>query len=684
MNHLTKKVNFFGFLLPCLLMWQAVFASTFTVTNTNDSGSGSLRQAILDNNAAGPGPNDITFAIPGTGPFTIQPTTDLPHITVPVLVDGYSQSGASPNTLLEGTNAILMIEINGSNYTVGDGTSTGIGLGFDGGSDGSTVQGLVFNEWILAGIKLDSTTNFVTGNFIGTNVAGNAQMANATGVWVDDDDNVVGGTLPADVNLIAGSFAEFLGNASILVYGDNVTIQGNLIGLDTTGEVALGNSQLGILASDVTNLLVGGTTPAERNIISGQSVNGIEFSSVTNSFIQGNFIGTDVTGTKAVGNANSGICFFAEGGSPTTGNFISGNLISGNGDGIKLGSLFFNSGTSLNFVVGNLIGTDYTGTKRIGNCGEGIWVFDSLNIIGGTQAAQRNIISGNERNGILVTSDATGTQILGNYIGTDITGLNAMGNRFNGVQLGTAGGMNSSISTLIGGSGAGDGNIISGNRKNGIKIQSFSTTNIIQGNLIGVNVDMKPLPNEKSGVRISYSNSNLIGGNGVDEGNVIAFNHEGVVVGENAEDDYSVGNSILTNSIYANKGLGIDLHLNSRRRNVSGDGPNNSQSSPRLEFAYRTSTSTVINGKLKSDPNTTYLIQFFSDFFIQTCNCNTSIPKGQGKTFLGQITVTTDSSGEVRFSATVDPSSIFSTVTATATSLVTQDTSQFSYPIATR
>lgn len=663
--NVIKKYCFSGFLLLTLL-WQGLNAATFTVTTTADSGTGSLRQAILDNNASS-GPNQINFNIPGTGPFTIQPATDLPDITIPVTINGYTQPGASPNTLSQRTNAVLMIEINGSNYTVGDGTSTGKGLHLDSGSDGSVIRGLVINQWIKDGITVTSSSNSIAGNFIGTDINGDQEMANATGIRIGEDNNSVGSEEPADLNLIAGSFATFLDNSSLKIEScSSAVIQGNLIGVDKTGNHALGNSQIGVNVVSASSITIGGPNAAQRNIISGQSINGIELDGVTDSTIQGNYIGTNIKGTKAIGNHNTGIFFL---GGNITGNTITNNLISGNGTGIKI----FESTTTGNFITSNLIGTDYKGKNSLGNLENGIWIFNSPSTIGGS--GQGNVISGNGHNGILITSDSTGAQILGNYIGTDIKGKKAIGNGENGIQLGTAGGKNRAISAVIGGSESGEGNIISGNKENGIKIQSFSFNNVIQGNLIGLSVKQEPLLNREAAIQISQSSNNLIGGPNTNEGNAIFYNHcGGVVVGEDACDTVSVGNSILTNSITGISGLGIDLHMDWKEK--SHQGPNHFQSSPTLESAVRRSSSTEIIGKLESDPNTNYLLQFFKD---PCCN------EGQGKIFLGQINVTTDSHGKAKFKAKVNPVHVFTCITATATiqggGSSFLDSSEFSRPI---
>lgn len=672
------------FLFSALLFALHIEAATFTVTNTNDSGPGSLRQAILDNNAAGPG-NVINFNIPGTGPFTIKPLTDLPIITKTVTIDGYSQPGTSPNTIVDGDDAVLLIEINGSAYTVGDGVTTGRGLTLGAGSDGSAIRGLVINEWILAGIGIgyfdtvadapvSSDGNTIAGNFIGTDVSGLVQKANRTGVLVlFSDGNIIGGANFAEINVISGSFSAFLGGSCVTVSaGSGNIILLNLIGTDRNGIEALGNSIEGVFLSQATGTLI------IANIISGQTNCGVQVNSCIGTVIVGNFIGTDVIASNAIGNQDAGIYLAAESG-PTTFTLIASNVISGNGNGILLGSLFFNSGTSQTSITGNKIGTDLTGKIAIPNIENGIWVFDSNNSIGSPADFDRNIISGNGQNGILISSQAQNTLVQGNYIGTDITGAIALGNGFNGIQLGIAGGKNGAISNLIGGTATGDGNVISANEQNGILIQSYSSENVIQGNLIGLASDgTSPLPNGENGISISTSSDNLIGGEVPEAGNRIAYNTlAGVLVGENRHDVFSVRDSILTNSIFANQGLGIDLHKH--HSPSAGEkpiiGPNNFQRSPKIKVKANGGVLEV-QGKLKGPwRNATYLIQFFS---------NATSKVGQGQTFLQQISVTANKKGSATFSTTLPLNPAQPFISCTATKLTFEglpgDTSEFSLP----
>lgn len=465
----TIRNNHFslGFFLMFTCWAPMALGATYTINTTADSGAGSLRDAINQVNAGTF--NAISFNIPPSDPgynaftntWTIAPGSDLPTIIRTVMIDGYSQPGSSVNTLIQGDNAILTIVLNGINV-ISDGFTTGNGLHFGAGSDGSIVQGLVINQWFLNGILIDGTNGGINGiqilgNFIGTDAAGSMALPTRTGVGISGathqiTNTIIGTPLPADRNIFGGSFGYLIFDSFIVrgacicsCYNTGTTIQNNYIGTDTSGTQALGLSQAGVMFISENNSTIGGTASAESNLISGQTLYGI---SLTNTLptllpnpgpgcrlciIEGNYIGTDITGTKPLGNANAGITID----SYSTQNSIINNVVSGNGVGIRLGQ-FAMPGSINNIVQGNKIGTDYTGTLALENNDFGIIINDSQNSIGGTNSAQANLISGNGKGGILVYG-ATGTIISGNYIGTDITGTLQIGNGGNGIQLGTNG-----------------------------------------------------------------------------------------------------------------------------------------------------------------------------------------------------------------------------------------------------
>jgi hypothetical protein len=282
--------------LMFLLAAALARGNTYTVTNTNDSGAGSLRKAIDDANA-NPGADTIAFNIPGAGVHTITPLTDLPQITDSVTIDGYTQPGSSVNTDPIATNAVLLIELDGSTQPFSD-----RGLWIADTAGGTTIRGLVINRWDI-GIQLSGPGSHVTGNFIGTDPAGNPGGYNAWGIWFDGTDlaTVIGGTAPADRNLISGN------GDGIAVLSGRLTIQGNLIGTDRTGTHPGGifsHTGTGVYLSATTSpgSIVGGTAAGAGNVISGNSIGvSIYFDSVAN-VVQGNRIGTNAAGTGPLGN----------------------------------------------------------------------------------------------------------------------------------------------------------------------------------------------------------------------------------------------------------------------------------------------------------------------------------------------------------------------------------------------
>jgi hypothetical protein len=278
------------------LAGSSLLASTFTVTNTADSGPGSLRQAILDANAS-PGLDTIAFNIPGSGVHTITPATSLDSVTSPVLIDGYTQPGASPNTDPLATNAVILIELDGTTTI-----STGIDI-LGAGAAGSTVQGLAINRF-QQGIVVrgGATGSVIRGSFLGTDPTGSVARPNIVGVEVSDADCHVGGTAPADRNLVSGNTAGVFSGAIQIAGGGGAVIQGNLVGTDATGMLAIPNAEAIYSNMPAT---IGGTAPGAGNVISGNSLSGIFYQS--DILIQGNLIGVAADGVSPLGNGLHGI-----------------------------------------------------------------------------------------------------------------------------------------------------------------------------------------------------------------------------------------------------------------------------------------------------------------------------------------------------------------------------------------
>ena len=270
----------FRFGLVLLLAAGFAGANTFTVTNTNDSGAGSLRQAILDANA-NPGADTIVFNIPGAGVQTISPTSALPTITDAVMIDGYTQPGASPNTDPNGFNGTLLIELDGENA----GPSSGLRIA----AGSSTVRGLVINRFMLSGqndpegngIFLESLGgNHIEGNFLGTDPSGTLARPNTnTGVFVRSPNNTIGGVSPGARNVISGNApydGAYVSAAFVPGLTDGTVIEGNFIGTQADGIAPLGNARNGVtITHDSALTTVGGASAGAGNRIAFNGDEGV-------------------------------------------------------------------------------------------------------------------------------------------------------------------------------------------------------------------------------------------------------------------------------------------------------------------------------------------------------------------------------------------------------------------------
>jgi len=625
---------------------SANFAATrqmFVVTNANDHGAGSLRQAILDANAT-IGTDTIIFNVPGSGVHTINLLIGLPVITDPVVIDATTQPGFAGAPLIElnGTQA-------GSNLN-----------GLQISSAGCTIRGFVIGKFISgAGILLSSNGNTVQGNYIGTDSTGTVGRNNFYGILISNSsNNLIGGTTSAARNVISGNSFD-----GVNIGGSGNQIQGNFIGTNASGTAAVPNGINGVnisISPQLTNNVVGGTAPGAGNLISGNQ-RGINLFSPGN-FIQGNLIGTDVSGTKSLGNGTGIAAAVAN---TLIGGTIPGarNVISGNtGDGVTLGG-------AGSLLQGNFIGTDMSGTAALGNGGSGV-VAGSGALVGGITPEARNVISGNGGFGnISLGSNSSGAQavVQGNYIGTDVTGNVALTNPQAGISI-------SGSSNLVGGLAPGAANVISGNRVGlqiGGSIFPGPAGNVVQGNVIGSNaLGNSALPNSLGGIAISGSSSNTIGGFQNGAANKISFNG-----GPGVNVSSGTGNSIRGNSISSNAGLGIDLFPIGVTPNDPGDadtGANNLQNFPLLTAVIPNGGATTIQGILNSTPNTTYAIDFYSN-----SACDPS-GNGEGERFVGSATVTTAGDGNASINAMV-PAALAPgiVVTATATDPI-GNTSEFS------
>ncbi|HVQ38769.1 MAG TPA: FG-GAP-like repeat-containing protein, partial [Pyrinomonadaceae bacterium] len=468
------------------------------------------------------------------------------------------------------------VEINGNNVANTDGIRIL--------AANSAMRGMVFNRYTLgAGIALGKLSTggncIVEGNRIGTDVAGDTvQMSSTTsvsGLRVDDSPNsTIGGTTAAARNIISGTGQGIGGGAN----SAGLKIQGNYIGVNSAGTVALGNRFGGIIlasgAATTGNLTIGGTDPGARNIVSANDAANLGGDGIRIAgnaiLVQGNLIGTNASGLSALGDQRRGVDLNSTN-STIGGSTVSArNIISGatrGGIGVVLTGNFDNNPDN-NLIQGNYIGTNLNGTAAVGNAGSGILLSTESNTdtIGGVIAGARNIISGNAGQGVAISGGASfpasNHQVLNNYIGTDVNGTANLGNTFGGVTL--SGGSNNRIGNTSGG------------------------------------------------------------------GNIIAFNGSGlggvsVSIGTN---DPFTGNQVRRNSIFGNAGRGI------RYNSV-----NTLDKEPVLSM-----NGSVGQGRLlAARPNANYVVEFYSN---PQCGDAQLV---QAQTYIGEITTTTDAGGNSPF-----------------------------------
>jgi len=596
-------------LLPPL---PAVHAATYTVSNTNDSLTGSLRKAINDANTHA-GADVIEFAIPGSGPFVISPLTPLPPVWDSsggtLVIDGYTQSGAieadadSPATIpvvLDGSLLPFQPDDNPIN--------NGLWIA----SSGNTVRGLTIigfphNGIVIAPVPIDpwllADSNTIEGCHVGVRNGATVAAANGwDGIYIGlgASGNTIGGSSPEDINVVSDN-----GYIGVDIHYSGTSgnvVMGNRIGTVGTGDGAMGNGWFGVrIYSSASGNTIGGDGSGEGNVISGNGRSGVQvLGPATNvNVVSGNIIGLNHIGGAAVPNGESGVILQASTGGPQ-GNIIGGdssgerNIISGNHDnGVTLVGI----GTQSNIVSGNYIGLNQAGTLARGNTHDGVSIEGgaSGNTIGGDAAGERNIISGNDQYGVHLSGSGTDDNVIaGNYISADPAGTTAIGNWWEGVRF-----EDGPADNVVGGSAAQVGNLISGNEGRGISFDDAGTGNEVAANAIGVDVTgEEAMPNDGDGIAVfgpateltiggaSPAEGNVIGGNigdgielngasgvvvrgnyiGVDRGRTDALGNSscGVYAGNGAADN-TIGPG---NVIMYNIGGGVDIATDTSVRNI--------------------------------------------------------------------------------------------------------------------
>ena len=487
------------------------------------------------------------------------------------IISGNTQSGVSLVSASTGTQII-------NNYIGTNTAGTGAvgnkehGIKIDGSANTIVTNNVICASGNTAPVVfgfglhiINSNGHVIRGNKVGVNAAGTGAIANNyIGLRIENCNNVIiGGAVAGQGNTLSGNGEEGI----LMINCGNPSIKGNFIGTNSTGSAALPNGRSGLHIQGATTPAIGGTAVGEGNTISGNAWDGIQLETATDATIQGNFIGTNSTGTAAIGNGSNGISGYIN----STNNLVGGalaaarNIISCNGvDGIHYDGITTACNNLL--VKNNYVGTNASGAgaaATFGNGKSGVVVLNNCLglIIGGTTAAERNIISGNGRlwggvgngTGIVINGGCTSAQVTGNYIGLAADGTTAMGNLENGIVV------LSSNSVLIGGSTVNTQNIISSNSFQGIVMQSCDAP-IVIGNYCGTDISGTLVRgNGQSGVIFIFVTNGKIGRANANEGNILSNNSE--------EGIHIVGGN---NNIVYNNLIGVALDKTTNMGNKTG------------------------------------------------------------------------------------------------------------------
>jgi len=494
----------FLFSLLILLAGFSGKATTYTVTNTNSTGAGSFDAAVT---ACANGDIVVFNFSSGSAPFVINLSGTSVISASNITIKGQTTNGyttGNPVVRLDGSVNFLndLLQVNGS---------------------GVTIIGLSFTNAMQNAIAVNGNNCTIQNCFIGLETNGTTTGDVFQGIYANGVSglNVDGVTFGHNVIVTSGNPAIwFAYNGSTGCTGASVT--GNYMGVNAAGTSAVGSTAYGVYFDfNSTGNTIGGAGSA-RNVISGCSNYGIYLGAGSN-VIKGNIIGLNAAGTAAIGNFY-GVYNLANANTIGGTGAGEGNIISGNiSDGIVLDGF---SGAKNAVIVGNYIGINAAGTSAIGNSGAGINCTGNSggstgHVIGGTTSSARNIISGNASNGILI-SQAPGTTVRGNYIGLNAAGTASLAN---GSSVTTpAVGISSSTGVIIGGTAAGAGNVISGNKGDGISVSSGSNPTI-QGNYIGLAASgLTAIGNGRHGISLAVTVATSIGGNTLPAGNYISGN----------------------------------------------------------------------------------------------------------------------------------------------------------------
>jgi len=609
--------------------------STFTVQQLDDDGPGSLRQAIIDANAA-PGPDVIAFDVTGTIRLT---SGALPAITDPVDIDGTTAPGFAGTPLVE-------VDANGFD-----------GLRFAARARGSTLRSLAIVNAGGHGVTLDAGRMRVLGNHIGVRTDGVTAAGNAgDGIRVNatSSRNVIGGPTTVEArNVISANSGDGIG-----LHGSSRNqIVANFIGTDATGTLGLGNAGNGIrLSRGASFNRIGGNTPlpapptgqgetdngkpVDGNVISGNGQNGVLTTRGAGfNRLSGNFIGTDLAGTAAIGNALDGVAiveahnnqllgtFQTSRPLDTSNAFVFYNVVSGNGgNGLRITDArntlvwanFFGLGANNQTPLGNgLNGTVIEGTSTntrfggiipfgnvaaangqngleirdaargttVGNTFAGLAAFDPdpevgnaedgihITSRGGNTFVLTNVLAGNADDGIELSGNARGVNLVQAFAGLNTVGTTPKPNGGNGVEIG-----GNARDNLIGGFTPSviPQSTFSGNRGYGLAILGNARRNRVINAFIGTSGGGRTaIPNEAGGILIGgQAHNNVIGGLARRDRLFVGGNNgPGIELAEGARRNWVVGNTLggLNRPAFefGNDGDGIALQAGTRQNTIA-------------------------------------------------------------------------------------------------------------------
>lgn len=543
MSLAKRALGFFIASWVLLALSGPALAATFTVTNTNDAGPGSLRQAMEDANAT-TGADSISFNVNGGGVnVTIQPTSALPVITESVVINANTQGCSGPSRCVELDGSLL--------------SSASFDDGFAISGDSVTIRGFAINRFPANGIFLfGGDNNLFDGLFVGTDITGTSDQGNGRADVGSFAGILIAGG--ADDNRITNSVIS--GNADVGVSvrkGDRNRIEASLLGTDRTGTLTLPNEGQGVAISlggpdDVAN-----DTVIMDSLLSGNGLNGVRAFGGSGLQMLNCKVGTNLTGDAALPNGSGTTDSGGINLDQATETLIRDSLVSGNdGDGIRGGA-----GSSGHLIEDTFIGTNQAGTAALANLGRGIQIVGGDNIVIGT-AGNGNLISGNNLEAIRIRGDNIRVE-------DNIIGLNANANA--PIPNASVGDFGSAVSLLEATSQV-IGNVISGNGATGLV-----AAGTIRGNIVGLNgTGTQAIGNQGSGIQVvSGPIGNPVIGTVVAD-NVVAGNElDGIFVNVGVQQAQLTGNRIGTNSSGSMAiGNGRDgLRLDGSDARVGGSGP---------------------------------------------------------------------------------------------------------------